>query len=283
MKAVIYQYWEGNLTEANNVGQRLMKEYADAIGVDHIFEHNPSWPREARLSRAGLGSYQPHFGAFKPIFDSAFDNYDYILFADTDVIPVKHSRSRPRRNIFGEFLGLRQSQVENNETLTDLWIAAEKDQPEIRTQTSIGAINNANDNKWCDLIFKAYGAIMPRDQHKRPMVYNSGVVMYSARARSIFQEKMPDFKEYNNLVRQHGLHPFYGCDQPYLHAMMEACGVNWAQMPYKWNSQIYYKPGTSGDNRPISDYRQEDTQFVHVQLRGADNYSEEELLRVVND
>lgn len=282
MKAVIYQYWEGDLTPGNKAGQELMAEYAEKIGVDHVFEHNPTWPKEARIQRTGLGQYQPHFGAFKPIFDDSFSNYDYILFADTDVIPVETSRKNPRKNIFGEFLGLRHEQAENKQPLTDLWIAEEWMQPDFRVRHNMGGINNANDEKWARLMKARYNIEVPRDSKGRPKVFNSGVVMYSAAAREIFIEKFDDFRAYNNAVRASGLPSFYGCDQPYVHAMM--CKyLNWDIMPYKWNSQVHFTPGTSGDNRPVSDYRTEETQFVHLQIRGADHWDKEKTVRFVND
>ena len=77
-----------------------------------------------------------------------------------------------------------------------------------------------------------------------------------------------------------GLPAFYQGDQNYLGSMLPR--FNWGLMDYKWNSQIFYQPGTTGDNRPISDYRKNPC-FVHVQLRGADNYSMERLRKVVND
>lgn len=280
MKAIIYQYWEGKLTPGNKAGQELMEEYAKSIGVEYKFELNPTWPEYARINRQGLGRFQPHFGAFKPIFDKDFDHYDYILFADTDVIPMAHSRANPRKNIFAEFMGRRHEQAEAGESPVDLWISEEYMMPQMRADVSIGGdINFKNDVKWAQLMKKNYGIDVPYDSEGRPRVFNSGVVMYSARARQIAQEKFPDFRRYNHAIRSAGLTPFYGCDQPYLHAMM--CKYfDWEVMPYKWNSQMFLTPGTEGDNRPTSDYRQEDTQFVHLQQRGADHWSKEKTIEV---
>ena len=90
---------------------------------------------------------------------------------------------------------------------------------------------------------------------------------------------LPDFKEYTDLMQRSGLPEFYKGDQNYLNAMLPM--FNWGVMDYKWNSQIFYKPGTSGENRPISDYT-ENANFVHVQLRGADHYDMNKLKEVVN-
>lgn len=285
MKAVIYQYWEGNITPGNQAGVDLMREYADKIGVDYVFEENPSWPADARIKRRNLGRYTPHYGAFKPLFDSAYDHYDYILFCDTDIIPVEHSRKQPRQNIFAEFMGRRHQQVEEGKAPVDLWISEEWMQPELRTKHNVGGISYFNDEQWVRLIESTYQVKMPRtDVGSLPRVFNSGVVMYSAQARTIAQNNFVDFGKYVQMIDRNHLPAFYSCDQPYIHAMLEVCKFNWEVMPYKWNSQIHHTPGTRGqDPRPISDYRQDDTQFVHVQLNGADHYSLEETKRVVND
>ena len=49
MKAVIYQYWSGNLTQGNEAGVELMREYAAKIGVEYVFEKDSKWPQEAKI------------------------------------------------------------------------------------------------------------------------------------------------------------------------------------------------------------------------------------------
>ena len=267
MKALIYQFWEGTLSSGNKAGIELMKEYADRIGAEHLFELNPTWP-DCRIKRQGLGRYNPHYGAFKPLFDPAFDNYDYILFCDTDVVP-----RRTYQHIFGEFMQMcMDDQV-------DIGICEEWMQPELREKHDIGGINTANDKRWHKLIKDTYGHDMLVDEKGRPRVFNSGCVMYNGIARQKAREMLPDFKQYTDLMARSGLPPFYQGDQNYLNAMLPM--FEWGIMNYKWNSQIFFKPGTSGNNRPISDYTK-DANFIHVQLRGADNYDMDKLKEVIN-
>jgi hypothetical protein len=263
MKCAIYQFWEGNITSGNKAGVELMKEYANRIGAEHIFELNPSWPN-VKIKRQNLGRYNPHYGAFKPIFDTAYDDYDYILFCDADVVP-----RNTRQNIFDEF-----AQMANIE----LGICEEWMQPEFRQKYNIGGINSANDNKWHDLIRVIYGHDMVKDDKGRHRVFNSGCVMYSAAGRVKAQNVFVDFKEYVSLMQRGGLPAFYQGDQNYLNAMIPH--FNWGIMDYKWNSQIFFQPGTTGDNRPIADYT-ENANFVHVQLRGADSYDMNKLKEVI--
>lgn len=263
MKNLIYQFWEGNLSTGNAAGVQLMKEYAKRIGVEYVFELNPTWPKEARVQRKNLGRYNPHYGAFKPIFDLSFNDYDNILFCDTDVVPVDICNE----NIFEEFNA-------------EIGICEEWMQPSLRTKHNMGGINNANDNRWYDVIQKNYGFELYRDDVTRPRVFNSGVVLYSKEGREKARQCFKDFKQYCDLMSRSGLPPFYQGDQNYLNAMLPQ--FDWQLMDYKWNSQIFFKPDTSGDNRPINDYREQPC-FVHVQLRGADNYDIDRLRKVVND
>ena len=266
MKNLIYQFWEGQPTSGNEAGVRLMKEYADRIGVEYVFELNPSWPENARIKRKNLGRYNPHYGAFKPIFDESYSKYDNILFCDTDVIPV----DRCSDNIFEEFVDLD----------IELGVCEEWMQPELRSTYNMGGISTANDKRWHQIIQNTYNNKMPLDDKGRPRVFNSGCVMYRADGRKKAKEVFVDFKSYCSLMATSGLPAFYQGDQNYLGSMLPR--FNWGLMDYKWNSQIFYQPGTTGDNRPISDYRKNPC-FVHVQLRGADNYSMERLRKVVND
>ena len=262
MKALIYQFWEGKISSGNRAGVDLMEQYAKRIGVEHQFETNPSWPSDCHIQRKGLGRYNPHYGAFKPIFDSHYDDYDYILFCDTDVVPRNTSE-----NIFDEFGSF------------DIGVCEEHMQPENRQKYNIGGINSQNDLRWHDIIKEKYGHNMPKDDQGRHRVFNSGCVLYSKEGRNKAQSVFKDFKEYTDLMARSGMPPFYQGDQNYLNAMLPA--FDWTIMDYKWNSQIFFQPGTSGDNRPIADYT-ENANFVHVQLRGADHYDMDRLKEVIN-
>lgn len=264
MKAAIYQFWEGNLSIGNKCGTELMREYADRIGVDYIFELNPSWPEDARLQRKNLGRYNPHYGAFKPIFDKAFDTYDYILFCDTDVVP-----RYTIENIFDEFA----------ESGGEIGVCEEWMQPGLRTQHNIGGIHSTNDKFWHRSVKEKYGTDMDLDAFDRPKVYNSGCVLYSRKGRKKAQDVFVDFKEYTNHMSAIGLPPFYQGDQNYLGAMLPL--FDWTKMNYKWNSQMFYEPGTKGDNRPIADFTTQETNFVHIQLRGADDYDMDTIKKVI--
>ena len=260
MKTAIYQYWDGAPTTGNTSGSKAMKKYAYAIGADYIYEDNPRFI-------TNLGQYSPHYGAFKPVFDDIFKQYDYVLFADTDVFPIDNLQI----NIFDQFL---------KEPDIEIGICEEWQQPEMRKRFP-GDIDNRNDEKWVSLIENTWNVKMPRTDNGLPRVFNSGVVVYSRQGFDKARKSFVDFHKYVNTILTNGIPSFYTGDQNYLHAMLQVCGFKWKIMDYKWNSSVHLMPGTSGSNRPVNDLRN-DPYFVHIQLRGADHFDEETLYRITN-
>lgn len=260
MRNVIYQYWDGPTTSGNDAGVAAMAEYASRIGADYVYEDNPRW-------QTNLGNYSPHYGAFKPIYTEKYHEYDHVLFADTDVFPILNLEE----NIFEQFY----------DTDIEIGICEEWQQPEVRKIHNLGGICNANDEKWVSVIESLFNVKMPRADNGAPRVYNSGVVVYSNAGLIKAKKKFKKFSHYVDIINSKGFPPFYTCDQPYLHAMLEVCGFNWKTMDYKWNSSVHYVPGTK-DPRPVNDLR-DNANFVHVQLRNADNFSAKKLETIVNN
>jgi len=256
MKNLIYQYWDGEINEGAKFSSKLMKAYAKQIESDYIFELNPKF-------RTDLGKYSPHYGQFKIVYDSLFNKYDKILFADTDVFPVENLN----KNIFDEFT-------------SDVGICTEPYQPKARLKMK-GSINSKNDEKWAKAIEKKWKAKMPRGEDGLLKVYNSGVVLYSQKGIEQMRKRFVDFKKYVNYIKSCDLPVFYTCDQPYLHAMLKVCELNYQEMENGWNSYIHYILDEN-QNKKINDTRNKNTKFVHIQLRGADNFSEDVLWRITN-
>jgi hypothetical protein len=261
MKTAVYQYWDGPQCSGNDAGSFAMKQYANKIGADYFYDDNPGFVTD-------LGKYSPHYGAFKPLFDNRFDDYDYILFVDTDVWPVEHTTE----NIFDQFVG----------TDVEVGICEEADQPLVRLTVDVGGINGANDKRWLQMIESTFQVKLPVTEQGLPRVYNSGVVVYSKAGRLKAQQKFVQFGKYVSMVQAIGLPPFYTCDQPYLHAMLEVCKFNWITMDSKWNSSVHYVPKTGGNPRPVVDLRTPETNFVHVQLNGKHHFSASKLWDITN-
>ena len=260
MKTLIYQCWDGEERKGNLAGVKLMKDYADKIGAEHIYEHNPQF-------RTDLGSYSPNYGKFKPVYEHG--DYDYVMYADCDVVP----RDNCTENIFEMF----------DDEMVEIGICEEPNAPLARSKYTIGGgINNANDERWVELVEKKWPVKMPRTSSGLPKVYNSGMILWSKTGMEKAREDFFDFGKYVKLMNAFNMPAFYTCDQPYIHAMLEVCDFNWKTIPYKWNSSVHYDPGNKTAPRPVIDLRKDNCNFVHIQLNGADNWSEDKIHRVVN-
>lgn len=261
MKNLIYQYWDGHVRESVHAGVRAMKAYADRVGADYLFEDNPQYIKSKGLN---FGSYSPHYGAFKPVFEPQFRKYDNILFCDTDVFPVNNLS----QNIFEGFKA-------------HIGICTEPFQPKQRTIT-LGRITSESDKKWANLIKDKYNTDVPKTEEDLVKVYNTGVVLYSAEGMTHARENWVPFKSYVDLIKRSDLDSFYTCDQPYLHAMMFVSKMKILEMDNGWNSYVHGTRDKLQPKRRIIDWRNETTKFVHCQFPGADDMTEEQLLRVVN-
>ena len=259
---LIYQYWDGQVKESCLAGVNAMREYAERIGAEYIFEDNPQFLRNH--FGYNFGNYTPHYGAFKPIYDTDFDKYDKILFADTDVFPIDGLTE----NIFDAFTG-------------EIGICDEPFQPKQRTITK-GQITSDQDSLWASIVEEQFGCKLPRTEEGLVRIFNTGMVLYSKEARLKARREFCDFKSYVDLMRRNPLVAFYSCDQPYLHAMMYGCGFDVQEMDNGWNSYIHYTKDIYHADRYMCDWRDENTKFVHVQFAGADNLDTKTHWRVVN-
>jgi len=261
MKNLIYQYWDGTIKESVRAGVSNMKTYAERIGAEYIFEDNPKWILSKGMN---FGYYSAHYGAFKFIFEKEYEEYDNILFCDTDVFAVDNLDV----NIFKDFKH-------------DIGICEEPFQPKQRLITT-GQITSKSDDKWARVVEEVYGGKMPRTEDNLIKVYNTGVVLYSKKGIEKARKYFNDFQAYVNLIQKNKLHSFYTCDQPYLHAMLFSKPFDVCIMNNEWNSYIHGTKDIYQPKRRIVDHRTKDTKFVHCQFPGADDMTEEQLLKVVN-
>ena len=256
MRNLIYQYWDGDLLPGVRAGVDNMRAYAGRIGAEYLFEHNPKFV-------TNLGSYSPHYGAFKPIYDEGFHKYDNVLFADTDVFAVD---------------GLQESIFDGFDA--EIGICTEPDQPGLRTNTA-GRITSAHDETWASIVKAKWGVRVPRTSDGLVTIYNSGVVLYSHAGLFGAKERFLPFAEYVNAMSGVGLPAFYTADQPYLHAMLDAAGMDWVALDNDWNRYVHYIR-QQGEPRRVNDTRTKTTKFVHVQLAAADHKDADWHWRVVN-
>jgi hypothetical protein len=260
MKTAIYQYWYGSTPKESAVaGMNNMKAYADYVGADYLYETDPPF-------FGGKCSLQKKYSALRPIYDDKFLEYDRVMYLDLDVFAVENCKD----NIF-------------EEDIKHIGICEEPDQPRLRSIKGSNAnthINNKNDNIWANCVKDKYGVEVNRDNSNRPLVYNSGMVLFTREGLIESRKKFIQFNEHINHLKSAGLILFYLSDQTYYQTMLHVSGVDFTILDTKWNSQIHYI--RNGQTKTVNDCRKNDTCFVHVQISGADNMDSESHYRMVN-
>lgn len=246
MRNLIYQYWLGNPGTAVQHGVDNMKAYAKRIGAEHEFAKDPIWAKK-------YSQYPEYYNAFEPVWGERFQDYDKILFVDTDVFAVD---------------GLMENIFDQN--VREIGICDEPHK-EISRLTTRGPINTTQDERWNRAMVKNYGKEMPRNKAGNMKIFNSGVVIYTPEGRAKARKNWIPFQEYINSVRSAGLGRFYTLDQNYLHAMLMIGNHDYTLIHNGWNSYVHYDGESKTVPRAVIDTRTTETKFVHVQLRGADD------------
>jgi len=258
MKNLIYQTWDGNVLVGVKAGVEAMKAYAKRIGADYVFDDNPKFV-------TNLGMYSPHYGKFKPIYTDKLSQYDNVLVVDTDVFP----RDGLTENVFDGFVG-------------DVGMCTEPFQPQQRKKFD-SEICTANDEKWASIVEGKWKVKMPRTEEGLLKVYNSGFVLYSNAGMAKAKKLFTPFKQYVDMINQHRMPAFYTCDQPYVHAMVHVCGMNFVELNNGWNCYLhhYWKDATKKE-KLLNDSRTPDFKMVHIQLRTADHWDAQKLWTITN-
>lgn len=230
-----------------------MRAYAQRIGAEYRFDKDPNI--------AGRTCNIPvYYECLNPLLDDAFLKYDRVLSVDADVFAVEGLT----QNIF-------------DEPVADMGICTEPHQP-IYRQTLKGPICTARDEQWARVMLDRWGIEVPR-VNGLVKIYNAGVLLFTREGLLKARARFAPFQKYIDTTRHLG--KFYASDQHYIHGMMVK-HLEFTELDNEWNRYVHYVGSPDDNPRPIHDSRTKDTKFVHVQLRGADDWSAERLWQVVN-
>ena len=257
MKSIVYQCWVGPMRSGVEASKANMEEYCARIGADYRFDHNPHIASK-------LCDVPIYYEPFNMLVDPAFEEYDKVAAVDMDVFAVD---------------GLTESLFDV--PCGEIGICTEPYQPDYRASLH-GHICKDKDELWAKIIKQKWGADMPRTEKGLLKVYNTGVVVFSKDGLRKAKEKFVPFQQYIDLMRTPRLSKFYTLAQDYVHAMLEVAHMAYVEMDNGWNSYVHYIGDPAEVPRPVNDCRTKDTRFVHIQLRGADDYDAEKLWRVTN-
>jgi lipopolysaccharide biosynthesis glycosyltransferase len=258
-KNIIYQYWDGDLRPGVEASVKNIAEYAERIGVEHRFEHNPAYFKN-RIK----GNEWKYYGAFRPVYDTDFDEYDKVLFLDCDIFAVDGLEE----NIFDQLTG-------------DIAMCTEPFQPKQRVITK-GQITSARDTAWAKLLKESWNVNIPRTEDGLVKVWNSGVVLYSKVGRMRAREYWTEFNNYIDVMKSNNQLHFYALDQNYLTAMIFYANMSLQEMDNDWNCYIHFTHDVINPNKRLCDWRTPTSKFVHTQGAGLDQHDAETLHRVVN-
>ena len=260
MKNLIYQFWDNNGNTRNNLpgvnaSRKNIKQYADRIGAEHLFEENPPLLHNKQFAL--------YHGAFNPIFREEFHEYDNVLFLDADI----HTVEDLEENIFEGFN-------------SDIGLCTEPLQPKLRAETKVGMVNRHQNELWAKHVEKEYNMTIPRNKNGLLEIYNGGVVLYSNKGLVNAKKNFPPLEHYVDFVLSiKGCLPFFAADQDFLQVAIHATNTDFVKLDKGWNTFVTYHERDA--TRVIYD-QDENTKFVHVQFRGANHLSEEELWKIVN-
>jgi len=258
VKNLIYQYWDGIIPIGSKAGQDNIKEYAKRIGAEYLFEDNPHYFKN------DFGDISFAFGKFKPVYETKFHEYDNVLVLDTDIF----AKDNLKESIFESFKA-------------EAGVSTESFQPKFRFKSNTPFTHDA-DERWAAAIKEKWKVDMPRDKDNLLKVYNGGLMLFSRAGLIKAKEKFVPIREYIGYILSKRLHKLYARDQNYLHAMLLVAKMNYVELDNGWNSFMHYLGNAKMVKRPVNDMRTPNTKFVHIQLRGADNYDAKKLWRITN-
>jgi len=257
MKNIIYQYWKGDLKPGVVYSTELIKKYAESIGAEYRFDHN-------KTIAGKICSVPIYYEPANPLVDPYFDDYDNVALIDIDVFPVENLNE----NLF--------DQLDDE----DAGICTEPEQPYFRSVMDVAGITNANDMRWQSILNKKWKIKYSFDDKNRPMVYNTGVVVISKKGLRKMKTEWPSFQEYIDLMNKNVSPRFYKLFQDYFSAFIHMDGFKFKKMHNGWNS--YMHKLRSHPNATINDTRTEETKFVHIMFRTADDWPREALWAITN-
>jgi hypothetical protein len=246
----IYQFWSGEVPHYATVSSRHMKKYANDIGADYVVNYNKNVIKE---------KFSEYYNCFAPLFDNSFDKYENVLFCDMDVFPVDGLL----KNIFLE-------------SVDKFGIVAEERKIKIRYNRTSGSITGKNDERWASKLKQELGLVLPRNNENQLRIFNSGVVLYTREGIEFARKNWQSIKQYQDTIKE--LPTFYKLDQNYLGAMLSHS--TFTVLDDIWNSPVYWEGNNT--NRHVHDGRTNNTNFVHIQLRGRDKLDDNRIYDITN-
>jgi hypothetical protein len=139
-------------------------------------------------------------------------------------------------------------------------------------------LNDRNDRRWAMLSGGLFRSRLPRFEDGRPRIFNSGVIAYSREGLIAARQNFPNITAYSAAMRLALLPRFYRLDQNYLGMACFRPGMRFTVLDQRWNRIV--KAAALDENRLVRS-APGDTAFVHWQVRNRRDYSQEQIVALV--
>lgn len=229
---LIFQYYvnlEGPRPEYVDLSISKFKEYAKHVGAEYLFKDSLKF----------IQGKKPHphhiyFEWLRLIYEPYWEQYDKILFVDTDVIPEKLD------NIFDQ-------KIEHVGMVAERHYRGMNGKP--------GFSRKHNQGKWPKLLtfMKEKGHYEMHNGEKFWVVYNSGVMLWSKEGRKMARNRFKIWREWYTQMSNFPCEKQLTLDQPYLNTQLHKIVVT--ELPLKWNCY----PRVKWDDKKFP----KDAVFVH--------------------
>ncbi len=223
--------------ECADLSAESFRIYADKIGAVHHYS------RKQVLTEGKVGSTTLLFEVLRLIYDPIYDEYDKVLFCDTDIV------CNTEENIFdlhkGDVSGVAES---------DIVVGANPQYIKDNYDKCRGgyASWDFDDNKYWELVRKYQRLDIPvktahdmgaRKQSK-VFVMNTGVHIWSKEARLKAREQFDDWYEYMADGDKEGDHFWLNNDQPYISGQLVKHNFKINHLDQTWNdTPTHYTDG----------------------------------------
>ena len=204
--------------ECAKISRTSFKQYADKIGADHLY-----WDERVTTKGHGCNTSLLHECA-RVWLDPMFDEYDNLLFVDTDIVVNTED------NIFD----VMESGAEVYGVLESDFVTA-----------SGGGYNSWDykDSTYRDFCrkFMLHGCdivpVLPPNKPSKIFIMNTGVVLWSKEARLRAREKFLDWQEW---CYEGNFHMSVMNDQPYISAQLMTHDFDVETIDQTWNDSPHY-------------------------------------------
>ena len=201
MKNIIFQYYIPKPPRFGEISRKSFIRYTKNVGAEYLY-----------VNDVFMRPKHEYFEKLRLIYDTSFDKYDKLMFADMDVIAMPEAA-----NIFDlevdEIAGVPERNIPGMRVKVGWFMNKRPDQIKAK--------------------FKKHGApliksTLPGSDYR---MINTGVVIWTKKARLKAREKFDDWTEW---TRGSGPRQIL-LDQPYLNAMWNKYKFNVRELDREWN------------------------------------------------